>query len=203
MTSATTKVSSSKGVPIEQLFHNARSHNVWLDRPVPDSVLVELYEAMEWGPTAVNCLPARIVFVKQGPEREKLLAAMAPGNVDKTRSAPITAILAYDSAFYEELPKLFTHMDAKPWYSNNPALAEETAIYNSALQHGYFLIAARALGLDCGPMAGFDKAKLDESFFAGTSWKSALVVNLGYGDASKLYPRSARLTFAEGAKIIG
>ena len=194
---------NAQAIPLEQLFHNGRSHNAWLDKPVGDEILKKLYEAMEWGPTAVNCLPSRILFVKQGPEREKLLTAMAPGNVDKTRAAPITAVLAYDKEFYEKLPKLFTHMDAKPWYANNEALATETAIYNSALQHGYFIIAARALGLDCGPMAGFDKGKMDELFLAETSWKSALVVNIGYGDKEKLFPRSARLSFEEAAKIVG
>ncbi len=193
----------NKSVPIEQLFHNARTFSAWLDKPIADEVLVEIYEAMEWGPTSVNSLPARVLFIKQGAEREKLLACMSPSNVDKTRAAPITAVLAYDAAFYNELPRLMKHVDARPWYANNAALAQETAIYNSALQHGYFLIAARALGLDCGPMAGFEKDKVDASFFAGTTWKSAVVVNLGYGDTSKLYPRNARLSFKEGAKIIG
>jgi 3-hydroxypropanoate dehydrogenase len=194
---------SANTIAIEQLFHDARTANGFLDKAVTDATLAQLYDTMKWAPTAANSSPARIIFVRQGEAREKLLSAMSPGNVDKTRSAPVTAILAYDSEFYEQLPKLFPHADARSWYVGNAAFANETAQYNAALQHGYFIIAARAAGLDTGPMAGFDKAKMDEIFLSGTTWKSALVVNLGYGDPSKLYPRSPRLSFEEATKVIG
>lgn len=190
-----------KSITLEQIFQNARTHNAWLDKPVADAVLEQIYETMVYGPTSVNCLPARVVFVKPGPWKDKLLGCVADGNVEKTRTAPVTAILAYDTAFYELLPRLFPHTDAKSWFVSNETLAQETAQYNSALQHGYFILAARAHGLDVGPMAGFNKDAIDATFFQGTSWKSSLLVNLGYGDASKLFPRGPRLSFDEGARI--
>ncbi|MBC7659697.1 MAG: malonic semialdehyde reductase [Chitinophagaceae bacterium] len=198
-----TTSSSSPSITLQQIFHNARSHNAWLDKPVSDETLHQVYEAMEWGPTAANSLPARILFVKKGPQKDKLLEAMAPGNVDKTKAAPVTAVLAYDLEFYEKLPKTFPHADARSWFAGNDQAIKDTAEYNSALQHGYFIIAARSFGLDCGPMAGFDKKKMDELFFKGTSWRSAMVCNIGYGDTAQLFPRSPRLSFDEACKILG
>ncbi|HYX38828.1 MAG TPA: malonic semialdehyde reductase [Oligoflexus sp.] len=191
-----------KDINLDQLFQNARTHSAWLDRPVDDAVLQKIYETMEWGPTSVNCLPARVVYVKAGPMKDKLLEHVMPGNVEKTRTAPVTAILAYDPAFYEQLPQLFPHADVKSWFTGNETMARETAQYNSALQHGYFILASRAHGLDVGPMAGFNKDGVDATLLEGTGWKSSLLVNLGYGDASKLFPRSPRLGFAQGARIL-
>jgi 3-hydroxypropanoate dehydrogenase len=195
--------SSVNNISLDQIFQNARTHNAWLDRPVDDALLEKIYETMEWGPTSVNCLPARVIFVKAGPEKDKLLPYVSPGNLEKTRTAPVTAILAYDPRFYEKLPQLFPHADVKGWFTGSESLAQETAQYNSALQHGYFILAARAHGLDAGPMAGFDKAGVDAAFLGESGWKSSLLVNLGYGDVEKLYPRSPRLAFEEGARILG
>ncbi|MBI3221892.1 MAG: malonic semialdehyde reductase [Nitrosomonadales bacterium] len=157
---------------------------------------------MKWAPTSANSCPARIVFVRGAAAKEKLLMAMAPGNVDKTRAAPVTAIVAYDLEFYEQLPRLFPHADARSWFAGNQPLIATTAFRNGTLQGGYLILAARALGLDAGPMSGFDNEKVDEAFFAGTQIKSNFLVNLGYGDAGKLYPRNPRLTFAEAAQIL-
>jgi 3-hydroxypropanoate dehydrogenase len=189
-------------VSLAQLFQDARTHNAWLDKPVSDEVLRSIYETFRWGPTSANGSPARIVFVRPGPEKEKLLAAMLPGNVEKTKAAPVTAILAHDIEFYEKLPQLFPHADMKPYFVNNPELAKDSSLYNAALRNAYFMIAARAHGLDVGPMAGFNKQAIDERFLKGTTWRSNLVCNLGYGDKDKLFPRSPRLAFDEVCKII-
>jgi len=189
-------------VRIEKLFHEARTHNEWLNKPVSDDLLKQIYDIMKWAPTSANSSPGRFVFVRPGAAKDKLLGAMAPGNVEKTKSAPVTAIFAHDSAFFEKLPKLFPQTDAKSWFSGNPALAEATAVHNAVLQEAYFILAARAVGLDCGPMAGFDKEKVDAAFFAGTTWRSDLVCNLGYGDKAKLFPRNPRLDFAEACRIV-
>lgn len=188
---------------IRQLFTEARTHSAWLPKKVEDSTLRAIYEIMKWGPTSANTTPARIVFVKSEKAKEQLIPCMAPGNVDKTKTAPVTAILALDERFYEHIPRLFPHFpQMKDMFASNKAMAESSAIQNSSLQGGYFILAARAVGLDCGPMAGFDKAKVDETFFKGTTWKSNFLCNLGYGDASKLHPRGPRLSFDEACKII-
>lgn len=187
---------------LDQIFYKARSHNRWLDRPVEDSLLREVYDLMKWGPTSANSSPARILFVKSGPAKEKLLTVMDAGNVEKTRSAPVVAVIAEDIAFYEKLPKLVTHTDARAWFAGNQPLIQTTARRNSSLQGAYFMIAARALGLDCGPMSGFNNAKLDTAFFEGTTWKSNFVCGLGYGDPSKVNPRAPRLDFDEACKIL-
>jgi len=187
---------------LDQLFLNARSHSVWQDRPVSDEKLQQIYELMKWGPTSANASPARIVFVKSDEAKEKLLACVAELNVEKTRTAPVTAIIAEDLEFYDKLPKLFPHNDFRSYFAGNKELTESTAFRNSSLQGAYFMIAARALGLDCGPMSGFDQQKLDEAFFAGTSWKSNFLCNLGYGDPDKLFPRLPRLSFEEACQII-
>jgi nitroreductase len=187
---------------LEQILTQARTHNVWLPEPVSDELLVRIYDLMKWGPTSANSSPARIVFVKSKEAKEKLLPCLAPGNLDKTKAAPVTAIIAQDLEFYEKLPKLFPFADARSWFAGNKQLIESTAFRNSTLQGAYFIIAARSLGLDCGPMSGFDNAKVDEAFFQGTTWKSNFICNLGYGDSSKLYPRAPRLDFAEACKIL-
>jgi nitroreductase len=184
------------------LFKNARTHNGWQDKPVEDSLLERIYDLCKWGPTSANCSPMRLVFVKSKAGKERLKPCLDAGNVEKTMAAPVTAIIAQDMAFYEQLPKLFPHADAKAWFAGNDAKITATAFRNSSLQGAYFMLAARGLGLDCGPMSGFNSEKLDAEFFKGTRVKSNFLCNLGYGDASKLFPRSPRLTFAEAAKIV-
>ncbi|MGC7403843.1 malonic semialdehyde reductase [Pandoraea pneumonica] len=189
---------------IAQLFTDARTHNEWLQKPVSDETLRELYDLVKWGPTSANTTPARIVFVKSAEAKAKLLECMAPGNVEKTRNAPVTAIIAFDLKFYEHLPKLFPNGAEKmvPMFSGDAAKAAGAAHMNSSLQGGYFILAARALGLDCGPMAGFDGQKVNDTFFAGTDWRVNFICNLGYGDHAKLFPRNPRLSFDEAARII-
>jgi 3-hydroxypropanoate dehydrogenase len=188
---------------LDLIFRKARTHNVWLDRPVDDALLRQVYDLAKMGPTSANMCPLRVVFVKSREAKEKLKPALDPGNVDKTMKAPVTAILAMDIHFYEQLPKLFPHADAKAWFKDLPHnVLEYIALRNSSLQGAYFMLAARALGLDCGPMSGFDNAKMDAAFFAGTTIKSNFLCNLGYGDASKLYPRSPRLTFEEACRVV-
>lgn len=186
---------------LDTLFRNARTHNVWLEKPVTDAQLHQIYDLMKWGPTSANCSPARIVFVKTPEEKEKLVACMAAGNAAKTRQAPVTAIIGMDMAFYEKLPQLFPHTDARSWFAGNQSLIDSTAFRNSSLQGGYFIMAARAVGLDCGPMSGFDADKVNATFFAGTTIKANFVCSLGYGDASKVFPRSPRLSFEEACSI--
>ena len=188
-------------ITTEQLFDNARTHNGFTAELIPQATLRQLYDLMKWGPTSANCSPARIVFVSSPEGKEKLLAGMSPGNVEKTRSAPVTAIIGMDMAFYDKLPQLFPHADAKPWFVGKQPMIDATAFRNSSLQGGYFIIAARALGLDCGPMSGFDAEKVDASFWAGTTVKTNFIVNLGRGDAAKLFARSPRLTFDEACRL--
>src|SRR5215467_12655096 len=197
-----TKLSSLPEVALEQIFTKARTHSAWLPEPVREDLLIEIYDLMKWGPTSANSSPARIVFVRSKEAKEKLLTCMAEGNVEKTRTAPVTAIIAQDMEFYEKLPKLFPFADARSWFAGNKPFIESTAFRNSSLQGAYFIIAARSLGLDCGPMSGFDNAKVDAAFFEGTSWKSNFICNLGYGDFGKLRPRAARLEFNEACKIL-
>ncbi len=187
---------------LDIIFREAHTHSVWLDKPVSDALLHQIYDLMKWAPTSANSCPARIVFVRSAEAKQRLLAAMAPGNVDKTRAAPVTAIVAHDMEFYEKLPKLFPQADARSWFVGNQPLIGTTAFRNGTLQGAYLLIAARALGLDAGPMSGFDNEKIDHEFFAGTKIKSNFVINLGYGDSSKLFPRNPRLPFEEAAQIL-
>jgi 3-hydroxypropanoate dehydrogenase len=186
---------------LDQLFNKARTHSAWQNKPVSDDTLRQIYETMKYGPTSANTSPARFVFVKSKEGKEKLLACMQPGNVEKTKAAPVTVIVAHDLEFYEKLPKLFPQADARSWFAGNKVAIETTAFRNGSLQGAYFIIAARAFDLDCGPMSGFDNAKLDDAFFKGTSWKSNFVCNLGYGEPSKLHPRNPRLDFADACKI--
>jgi len=185
------------------IFRDARTHSVWLDKPVDDALLMQVYDLAKMGPTSANMCPMRIVFVKTKEAKEKLKPALAEGNVAKTMAAPVTAIIAMDVHFFEKLPKLFLHVDAKAWFKDLPENALEThALRNSSLQGAYFMLAARSLGLDCGPMSGFDNAKVDAAFFAGTTIKSNYLCNLGHGDASKLHPRNPRLSFGEACQIV-
>lgn len=189
-------------VAIAQLFTEARTHNVWQDRQVDDAALHQIYDAMKFGPTAANGSPARIVFVKSAAEKARLVECVSAGNVEKTRSAPVTAIVGFDNAFHDQLPKLFPHADARSWYAGQPEKIARDALMNSSLQGGYFILAARALGLDCGPMAGFDAAKVNAAFFGDGKWSVNFLVNLGYGEADKLFPRSPRLSFDEACRIV-
>lgn len=184
------------------LFREARTHGAWLDKKVDDALLQQVYDLAKMGATSANMCPMRIVFVKSPAAKEKLKPSLDAGNVDKTMIAPVTAIIGMDVRFYEQLPKLFPHADAKAWFKDLPPnVLEYIALRNSSLQGAYFMLAARALGLDCGPMSGFNNARVDETFFAGTTVKSNFLCNLGYGDASKLYPRSPRLHFDEACQI--
>jgi len=201
---------------LDLLFRKARTHSAWLPKPVPDMLLRELYDVAKWGPTSANSSPARFVFLHSAAAKERLRPALAAGNVAKTMAAPVTVIVAYDLKFYEKLPKLFPHNPAmRDNFANNPQLVEETAKRNSSLQGAYLMLAARAQGLDCGPMSGFENAKVDEEFFAADKCqdcgeeffparhvKSNFLCNIGYADASKLYPRSPRLDFSEACSLM-
>ena len=186
---------------LDRLFRAARSQNKWQDRPISEAQLREIYDLLKLGPTAGNSSPARFVFVTSPEGKEKLRPALSSGNLEKTMSAPVVAIAAYDLDFTEQLPKLFPHMDARPWYAD-PEVRQVNAFRNGSLQAAYLIMAARALGLDCGPMSGFDNAGVDGAFFGGTTYKSNFLLNLGYGDAAKLMPRSPRLSFDETARIV-
>jgi 3-hydroxypropanoate dehydrogenase len=188
---------------LDIIFRDARTHNAWTGEPVSDDTLRKLYDLMKWGPTSANCSPSRIVFVTSKEAKEKLAPALSAGNLQKTMAAPVTAILGYDVEFYERLPELFPHApDAKTWFNWSKEWAEQTAFRNGSLQGAYFMIAARALGLDCGPMSGFDMKKVDEAFFAGTTVKSNFLCNLGHGDPKGLFARSPRLPFGDVCKIV-
>jgi 3-hydroxypropanoate dehydrogenase len=202
---------------LDQLFRAARTQNAWHDKPVSESTLRQLYDLMKWGPTSANSGPARFVFVRSKEAKARLLPTLAPGNIDKTMSAPVTVIVAYDLLFHQKLPKLFPHSPGmKDLFASNPQLVELTARRNSSLQGAYMMLAARALGLDVGPLSGFDNAKVDEEFFAAGKEctdcddeffpeghvRSNFLCNLGYGDPSKLMPRLPRLEFDEACTIM-
>ena len=187
---------------LDQLFRDARTRGAWNDKDVPDSLLHELVDLVKLGPTSGNCSPARFVFVKSGEAKERLKPFLSEGNREKTMKAPVCAIIGYDLEFYEHLPKLFPHTDAKSWFEGKPEKIADTAFRNSSLQGAYLILAARALGLDCGPMSGFDQAGVNQEFFAGTKVKSNFLCNLGYGDDSQLRPRSPRFDFDEIARIL-
>ena len=188
---------------LEQLFLEARTHNRWGDQPVDDSLLRELYELARMAPTSANSQPMRVVFVKSREGKERLRPALAPGNVEKTMTAPVTAIVGHDLAFYDQLPKLMPHVDARSWFATRPAdQIERAAFQGGTMQGAYLILAARALGLDAGAIGGFDHAKVDEAFFPESGWKSNFLVNLGYGDPAGLYPRNPRLSFDEACRIV-
>lgn len=187
---------------LDQLFLNARTFNAWQDRPVTEETLHELYNLLKMAPTSANCSPARFYFLTTPEAKEKLKPALAAGNVDKTMTAPVTVIIADNHEFYEDLPKLFPHTDAKSWFVGNEDLIQETAFRNGTLQGAYLMLAARAVGLDCGAMSGFDQDQVNETFFKDTPLKANFLCNLGYGDRASLHARSPRLTFAEACEIL-
>jgi 3-hydroxypropanoate dehydrogenase len=186
---------------LDQLFRTARTFNGFRDEPVADETLHALYNLMKWGPTSANGCPMRVVFARSAAAKEKLRPALSAGNLDKTMKAPVTAIVGRDLDFYEHLPRLYPATDARSWFAGNEPLIAHTALVNGTLQAGYLILAARALGLDCGPMGGFDGAMVDAAFFAGTRVKSIVLINLGYGDPAKVYPRGPRFDFAEVCRI--
>ena len=187
---------------LDRLFREARTHNGWRDLPVPDALLREAYELARMGPTSANCSPLRIAFVRSPAAKQRLSPFLSSGNRAKTMAAPATAILAYDMAFHERLPELYPFADARSWFAGDEALIATTALRNGSLQGAYFILAARALGLDCGPMSGFDNAGVDAEFFAGTGWRSNFLCNLGHGDPAALRPRAPRLAFDEACVIL-
>ncbi len=189
-------------VTLGRLFTQARTHKDWLDRPVADSTLHALYELLRWGPTSVNCSPARLVFVRTPEAKARLLPCLSPGNVEKTRLAPVTAIVGMDLGFPDLLPRLFPHADARSGFIDRPAYIQETAFRNSSLQGAYLILAARALGLDAGPMSGFDRNQVDAAFFADTAVQTNFLCNLGYGDANRLMPRLPRLAFEDACQLL-
>jgi 3-hydroxypropanoate dehydrogenase len=187
---------------LDRIFRAARTHNAWLDRPVPEALLREAVDLAKIGPTSANALPMRIVFVQSPAGKARLKPFLSPSNVEKTMAAPVTAIIGHDLAFYDLLPRLFPHAPGvRDYFAGNDPLIAETAMRNGSLQAAYLIVALRALGLDCGPMSGFDNAKLDQEFFAGTTIRSNLLCNIGYGDHTKLFPRNPRLDFAEIASF--
>ena len=188
---------------LDTLFRQARTHSVWQPKDVSVDLLRDIYDLARLGPTSANTSPARFVFLKSDEAKARLLPALSSTNVEKSRTAPVVVIVAYDTAFYEQLPGLFPHNpNARDWFAGNPSLAEETAFRNSTLQGAYFMLAARALGLDCGPMSGFDAEKVNAEFFPEGQWKVNFLCNLGYGDATKLFPRSPRLDFDEACVVL-
>lgn len=186
---------------LDQIFLAARTYNGWLDRPVPAETLHRLWALTRMGPTSANCSPARIVFLTSAAAKEKLKPALIESNVAKTMAAPVVAIIGSDQRFHDHLPKLFPHTDAKAWFAGKPELIAATAFRNSALQGAYLIVAARALGLDCGPMSGFDAGLVDRIFFPGTEIKTNFICNIGYGDPAGIFARSPRFSFAEACRI--
>jgi 3-hydroxypropanoate dehydrogenase len=186
----------------EQLFTAARTQNGYLDQSLPDATLRALYELMKWGPTAANGCPARLAFVRSATAKARLLACMSPGNVAKVQQAPVTVIIGMDLEFHHHLGQLFPHVDARAWFEGKPDLIRETALRNASLQGGYLILAARALGLDCGPMSGFDPARLDAEFWAGSAVRTNFVCTLGRGDPAKVLPRNPRLAFEQACTLL-
>ena len=188
---------------IKTLFTEARTHNVWQDRDVSDETLQELYRLMHFGPTSMNCQPTRILFLKSQEAKERLKPALLPGNQEKTMKAPVVAVLGFDTEFHEHLPRMFSHnKDAKSLFEGKPDFIHATAFRNGSIQGGYFILAARALGLDAGPMSGFNNAAVDEAFFPDGKVKSNFLCNLGYGDAEALFPRQERFAFEEICEVL-
>jgi 3-hydroxypropanoate dehydrogenase len=190
------------GEALDQLFRQARTHSAWLPKAVPAELLREAYELARMAPTSANSSPGRFVFLTTAEGKSRLLPTLAPLNVEKTRSAPVTAIFAWDTEFHEHLPHLFPHADMRSFFAGNQPLIEETAFRSGSLEGAYFILAARALGLDCGPMSGFDAGKVNAEFFPDGKWKVNFLCNLGYGDHTKLYPRNPRLDFDEACRVL-
>jgi 3-hydroxypropanoate dehydrogenase len=187
---------------LNSLFVEARTHNKWTENTISDSQLTDLYDLFKFGPTSANCSPGRFLFVRSRESKEKLLPFLSSGNREKTSSAPVTVIVAYDPKFYDKLPFLFPHTDARPWFTGNEKLSYETAFRNSTLQGAYLMFAARALGWDVGPMSGFDSDAVDQSFLAHLGWKSNFLINLGFGDPSGVLERLPRLPFDEACRVL-
>ncbi|GAB4362440.1 MAG: malonic semialdehyde reductase [Kiloniellaceae bacterium] len=187
---------------LDQIFRQARTYRAWRDEEVSDVLLEAIYDLAKMGPTSANCCPLRVAFLRSKEAKEKLRPALEAGNVEQTMAAPVTAIIAYDTAFYDKLAKLFPHTDARSWFAGKETLIMQTAMRNGSLQGAYFIIAARALGLDCGPMSGFDRKHVDETFFAGTTWRANFLCNLGHGDPARLRPRAPRLDFDEACQLL-
>jgi 3-hydroxypropanoate dehydrogenase len=187
---------------VEHIFEAARTHNAWVDRDISDDLLHQLYDRLRWAPTSANSNPGRFVFVRSPTAKQKLLPHLSPLNADKTMAAPVCVIVAADTQFYENLPQLFPARDMRTPFANAPALAEETATRNAILQGGYLILAARSLGLDCGPMSGFSREGVDKAFFPEGRWNANFLVNLGYGDRDQLWPRNPRLSFDEACRIL-
>ena len=187
---------------LDCIFRTARTHRAWSARPVTDETLHAVYELMKWGPTSSNCCPARIAFVRSPEAKERLRPALDAGNVAQTMAAPVTAIIAYDLEFHDKLPLLVPHRDARSGFVGKPELIRTTSLQSGTLQGAYLIIAARALGLDCGPMGGFDNARVDATFFPEGTVKSNFLCNLGYGDPAKLHARAPRLAFDEACRIV-
>jgi len=189
------------GGTLETLFRDARTFSYWQERPVPEALVEAAFELACLGPTSGNCQPMRLALVRSQAAKERLLASVSTGNREKVRTAPITAIVAYDREFFELLPRLYPHTDARAWFTTNSALAEETGLRNSSLQGAYFILALRAQGLDCGPMSGFDADKVDAAFFPDRRYRTNFLLNIGYGDRDRLRPRLPRLGFDEVARL--
>ena len=187
---------------LDLVFREARTHRKWIKRPDDNETIRAVYDLMRLGPTSANCAPARLVFIRSDRAKERLRPCLSPGNVEQTMSAPLTAIVGYDRRFYELLPRLYRQADARSWFAADERAAEMTAFRNSSLQGAYFMIAARSLGLDCGPMSGFDNAKVDAEFFPDGWIKSNFLCNLGYGDEAALEPRNSRLAFEEICAVL-
>lgn len=187
---------------LDLLFREARTYTAWLPKPVSDEQLHAVYDLFKWGPTSANCSPARVLFLKSEEAKARLLPTLAPNNVEKSRTAPVVAVIAYDLEFYEKLPELYPAVDARAWFVGKPDFIQESAFRNSSLQGAYFMLAARSQGLDCGPMSGFDPAKLNAEFFPDGTWKVNFICNLGYGDAGQLYPRNPRPAFDVACRIL-
>jgi 3-hydroxypropanoate dehydrogenase len=187
---------------LDQLFVHARTHNAFAPEPIPETTLHQLYDLMKWGPTSMNCQPARLLFVTTPEGKARLAPALSPGNLEKTLAAPATVIIATDSRFFEHLPIMFPAYDAQPMFAGNAELAASTAFRNGTLQGAYLIVAARALGLDCGPMSGFDAGKVNAAFFPDGRYQANFLCNLGFGDPSGLHPRGRRLTFEQACGIV-
>lgn len=187
---------------LNTILREARSHYSWRPDAVSDATLQAIYDLAKMGPTSANGCPARFVFLRTEAAKQRLAPALSAGNLEKTMTAPVVVIVAYDPKFYDRLPELFPHADARSWYAGNAALAEETAFRNSTLQGAYLIIAARALGIDCGAMSGFDRAVVDREFFEASGWKANFLINFGHGDGEKLFPRSPRLDFADACQML-
>jgi len=197
----TTDPATLDAAALDLLFREAHTAYAWQDRPVPDTRLQEIYDLLKWAPTSANTCPARFIFIRTLEGKEKLKPALSAGNVERTMRAPVTCIVAQDSRFYDQLPKLFPQADARSWFADNWSLADQTATRNATLQGAYLILAARAVGLDAGPMSGFDNWKVDEAFLSGTDWKSNFLVNLGYADPAGQQPRAPRLSFDEACRL--